>query len=60
MWILLIVMILIMPFEMSPYLYLSQSFLGIIPDFTVIKLLGMVGFGWAMLKIVTRESGPMF
>lgn len=59
-WILLIVMLLIMPFEMSPYLYLSPSFLGIIPDFTVIKLLGMVGFGWAMLKIVTRESGPIF
>jgi O-antigen ligase len=53
-------MLLIMPFEMSPYLYLSQSFLGIIPDFTVIKLLGMLGFGWAMLKIVTRESGPIF
>jgi O-antigen ligase len=53
-------MLLIMPFEMSPYLYLSKSFLGIIPDFTVIKLLGMIGFGWAMLKVVTRESGPIF
>ncbi len=57
---LLMVMLLIMPFEMSPYLYLSPSFLGIIPDFTVIKLLGMIGFAWAMLKIVARESGPIF
>lgn len=57
---LFLVMILIMPFEMSPYLYLAKSFLGIIPDFTVIKLLGMIGFGWAMLKILTRESGPIF
>jgi len=54
------VMLLIMPFETSPYLYLSPSFLGIIPDFTVIKLLGMIGFAWAMLKIVARESGPIF
>jgi O-antigen ligase len=55
---LLLLMIMIMPFEMSPYLYISRSFLGVIPDFTVIKLLGMVGFLWAMLKVVTRESGP--
>jgi O-antigen ligase len=59
-WLLLLVMLLIMPFEASPYLYISPSFLGIIPDFTMIKLLGMIGFMWAMLKIVTRESGPIF
>jgi len=57
---LLMVMLLIMPFETSPYLYLHPNFLGIIPDFTVIKLLGMIGFAWAMLKIVARESGPIF
>src|SRR5262245_5758024 len=50
-WLLLLI-ILIMPFEMSPYLYISPSFLGIIPDFTVIKLLGMLGFAWAVFKIV--------
>jgi O-antigen ligase len=44
--------ILIMPFEMSPYLYISPNFLGIIPDFTVIKLLGMLGFCWALVQIV--------
>ena len=51
MWLLLLI-ILIMPFEMSPYLYISPSFLGVIPDFTVIKLLGMLGFAWAVFKIV--------
>ena len=51
MWLLLLI-ILIMPFEMSPYLYISPSFLGLIPDFTVIKLLGMLGFAWAVFKIV--------
>ena len=35
-WLLLLI-ILIMPFEMSPYLYSSPSFLGMIPAFTVIK-----------------------
>jgi O-antigen ligase len=50
-WLLLLI-ILIMPFEMSPYLYISPSFLGLIPDFTVIKLLGMLGFAWAVFKIV--------
>ena len=50
-------MILIMPFEMSPHLYLGRSFLGVISDFTVIKLLGLMGFGWALLQIVTRTTG---
>jgi len=57
---LLLLMVMVMPFEMSPYLYLSPSFLGVIPDFTVIKLLGMVGFAWALLKVLARESGPIF
>ena len=56
MWLLLL-MILVMPFELSPYLYISRSFAGIIPDFTVIKLLGMAGFAWAIFKIVNREGG---
>jgi hypothetical protein len=42
MWILL-GMILVMPFEKNPYLKLSSSFLGLFPDFTMIKLLGLVG-----------------
>ncbi len=41
MWILLL-MIAVMPFEMNPYLTISQSFLGLLPNFTVIKLLGIV------------------
>ena len=35
MW-LLALMILIMPFEASPYLYIAPNFLGVFPDFTVI------------------------
>jgi O-antigen ligase len=50
MWI-LVFMILIMPFEMSPYLSISRSFLGIIPDFTVIKAVGMVGLVWSGVQI---------
>lgn len=44
-------MIFVMPYESNPYLYLGESLLGIIPDFTVIKLLGLVGFGWALMRI---------
>jgi O-antigen ligase len=50
MWLLLL-MILVMPYESNPYLYISPSFLGIVQDFTVIKLLGLAGFAWALLKI---------
>jgi hypothetical protein len=50
MWLLLL-MILIMPYEANPYLYLSQNLVGVFPDFTVIKLLGLVGFGWAGLRL---------
>lgn len=58
---LLLLMVLIMPFEKSPYLYISQSFAGIISDFTVIKLLGMAGFVWAILHIVIRKNvEPIF
>jgi O-antigen ligase len=53
---LLLLMILIMPFEMSPYLYISDSFIGLVPDFTVIKLLGLVGFAWAMVELASRRS----
>jgi O-antigen ligase len=53
---LLLLMLLIMPFEFSPYLFLSPSFLGV-PDFTVIKALGMAAFGWAMLRIATGGGG---
>src|SRR5258705_4185118 len=38
---LLVLMLLIMPYENSPYLYLGTNLLGVFPDFTVIKLLGV-------------------
>ena len=41
MW-LLLAMIFIMPFEANPYLYLAPNVLGVFPDFTVIKLLGLL------------------
>jgi O-antigen ligase len=43
----LLLMIVLMPFERNPYLYIAQSFLGIIPDFTAIKAVGLLGLGWA-------------
>jgi O-antigen ligase len=52
MW-LLALMILIMPYEASPYLYIAPNFLGVFPDFTVIKLLGLIGFGWAMMRLAS-------
>jgi O-antigen ligase len=52
MW-LLVLMILIMPYEANPYLYIAPNFLGIFPDFTVIKLLGLAGFTWAMMRLAT-------
>jgi O-antigen ligase len=57
MWI-LILMVLIMPFERNPYLYISSSVLGLFPDFTVIKLLGIVGVLWAALKLGTGTRDP--
>src|SRR5262245_48124441 len=54
-------MVLIMPFEKSPYFYISPSFAGIITDFTVIKALGMVGFVWALFRIANRDVvAPIF
>jgi O-antigen ligase len=48
-------MILIMPYEDSPYLYLGANLLGIFPDFTVIKLLGLAGFAWAVLRLAVGD-----
>jgi O-antigen ligase len=50
MW-LLLAMIFIMPYEANPYLYLAPNFFGIFPDFTLIKLLGLLGFVWAMARL---------
>src|SRR5207247_1378172 len=50
MW-LLALMILIMPYEASPYLYIAPNFLCVFPDFTVIKLLGLAGFAWAVIRL---------
>ena len=52
---LLLLMLLIMPYENSPYLYLGANLLGIFPDFTVIKLLGLMGFIWAVLRLTTGD-----
>lgn len=54
-------MVLIMPFEKSPYFYITPSLAGLISDFTVIKLLGMIGFVWAIFRIATHKDGePIF
>lgn len=50
MW-LLLCMIFVMPFEKNPYLKISASFLGIFPEFTLIKLLGLVGLVWILWQI---------
>jgi O-antigen ligase len=52
---LLLLMLLVMPYENSPYLYLGTNLFGIFPDFTVIKLLGLVGFVWAMLRLTSGD-----
>jgi hypothetical protein len=58
---LLLVTILIMPFEMSPHFYLAPDVLGLITDLTVIKILGKVGGVCALMKIVTGLGGePVF
>jgi O-antigen ligase len=54
MWILL-AMIFIMPFEANPYLYLAPNLLGVFPDFTVIKLLGLLGFAWAVVRLCAGD-----
>lgn len=48
----LLAMIFIMPFEINPYLKIADSFLGVIPEFTMIKLLGMIGLGWSALQLM--------
>jgi O-antigen ligase len=52
---LFLLMLLIMPYENSPYLYLGANLLGIFPDFTVIKLLGLMGFVWAVLRLTSGD-----
>jgi putative inorganic carbon (HCO3(-)) transporter len=54
MW-LLLAMIMIMPYEASPYLYLGQNLLGVFPDFTVIKALGLLGFAWAAMRLAAGD-----
>ncbi len=54
MW-LLLAMIMIMPYETNPYLYLSENLLGIFPDFTVIKALGLLGFAWAGMRLAAGD-----
>lgn len=54
MW-LLVALILIMPYEANPYLYLGENLLGIFPDFTVIKLLGLLGFAWAGMRLAAGD-----
>jgi O-antigen ligase len=54
MW-LLLAMIFIMPFEANPYLYLAPNVLGVFPDFTVIKLLGLFGFAWAVMRLCAGD-----
>jgi O-antigen ligase len=53
-------MIFIMPFEQNPYLWISDSFLGIFPAFTMIKLLGLIGFVWAAARIAAGENVGVF
>ena len=59
MWLLLL-MILIMPFETNPYLKISPSFLGVFQDFTVIKALGMIGLAVAMVRLAQGTEPPIF
>lgn len=51
-------MLLVMPYEANPYLYLAEDLFGIFPDFTLIKLLGLVGFAWAALRIMSGAPVP--
>src|SRR6185369_4748819 len=54
MWLLLAI-IMIMPYEASPYLYLGDNLLGVFPDFTVIKALGLLGFAWAGMRLAAGD-----
>ncbi len=48
-------MLLVMPFEKNPYLKISDNFMGVIPDFTVIKCLGMLGLGLVFWQVITGQ-----
>ena len=52
---LLLLMIFLMPFETNPYLKISSSFLGIFQDFTMIKALGLIGLGYAGMKMASGQ-----
>ena len=54
MWLLLL-MIAIMPYEQSPYLLLGENLAGIFVGFTVIKALGLMGFAWAGLRLISGD-----
>lgn len=49
-------MILVMPFEKNPYLKISDNFMGVIPDFTVIKCLGILGLATVFWHIITGQT----
>src|SRR5688572_16833133 len=51
----LVLMIAIMPFEFNPYLVLAHSVLGF-PQFTAIKLLGLIGLGWAAMELASGRA----
>lgn len=53
---LLLSMILLMPFEKSPYLRFGDSFLSFFPDFTAIKLLGLIGLVLVFWLVLTGQS----
>jgi O-antigen ligase len=55
MWLLLL-MIAIMPYEQSPYLQLGENLLGVFAGFTVIKAVGLLGFAWAGLRMMSGDA----
>ncbi len=48
-------MLLVMPFEKYPCLKISDNFMGVIPDFTVIKCLGLLGLILVCWQILTGQ-----
>ena len=55
MWLLLL-MIAIMPYEQSPYLQIAENLFGVFAGFTVIKAIGLLGFAWAGLRILSGDA----
>ena len=55
MW-LLLAMLVIMPYETNPHFYLADNLLGVFPDFTVIKALGLLGFAWAGMRLAAGDA----